>query len=534
MKKQKENQKQPNEILHALIYCRVSSPKQVKEGHGLDSQEQRCINYSKDKNYPIEKVFPDEGVSGGLFERPAMKELLAYLDAHPYKSYVVIFDDLSRFARDVAVHIRLKAEIMARGAKIECLNFNFEDNPESEFAELVLASASQLTRKQNTRQVMQKMRARLLDAFWCFCPPPGLKNEGHPIYKKVLTNVEPYATIYKEAIEGFESNRFNTQDEVRLFILSQYAIHGIKRTLSLNGTKNILTELLYTGYIEYEPWEIPLTKGKHEGFISLDTYKAVQNKLAGRATPKLRNDYNLDFPLRPNVLCNACDQPYTASWNKGRNQKYPNYWCKTDGCIYRYKTIGKSKIEPEFESKLSTIKPGPGVIELAKEIFSEVWDKTKSDDAGINKSKEKRIIEITEEAEGYVIRSGKAKDESVANLFENKLIGLMKEKAELEESLGQIHYTEDEFGTAYNKVFSTLKEPVKMWKSDNIETKRTILYMYFGKKPSYDYEKGFGTDTLSLPIRLMNDHGSSKNQLVEMPGVEPVSRMVFKKRSSKG
>ncbi len=26
----------------ALIYCRVSSPKQKAEGHGLESQEHRC------------------------------------------------------------------------------------------------------------------------------------------------------------------------------------------------------------------------------------------------------------------------------------------------------------------------------------------------------------------------------------------------------------------------------------------------------------------------------------------------------------
>ncbi len=37
----------------AVIYCRVSSPKQVKEGHGLQSQETRCREYAKHKGYKV-------------------------------------------------------------------------------------------------------------------------------------------------------------------------------------------------------------------------------------------------------------------------------------------------------------------------------------------------------------------------------------------------------------------------------------------------------------------------------------------------
>src|SRR5438105_3151422 len=93
--------------MNALIYCRVSSERQVREGHGLDSQEKRCRDFATSKGYQIIKTFPDQGISGGLFERPAMKELISYLDTHPSEKFVIIFDDLSRFARDVKIHIQL-------------------------------------------------------------------------------------------------------------------------------------------------------------------------------------------------------------------------------------------------------------------------------------------------------------------------------------------------------------------------------------------------------------------------------------------
>lgn len=69
----------------AVIYCRVSSDRQVNEGHGLNSQEKRCRDFANVKGYKVVKVFYDEGVSGGLFDRPAMKSLINYLDTNVAK-----------------------------------------------------------------------------------------------------------------------------------------------------------------------------------------------------------------------------------------------------------------------------------------------------------------------------------------------------------------------------------------------------------------------------------------------------------------
>ena len=63
----------------AVIYCRVSSAKQVREGHGLASQETRCREFAQLKGYQVVEVFHDEGVSGSLINRPGMHALLTYL-----------------------------------------------------------------------------------------------------------------------------------------------------------------------------------------------------------------------------------------------------------------------------------------------------------------------------------------------------------------------------------------------------------------------------------------------------------------------
>ena len=113
----------------ALIYCRVSTTKQEDEGNGLESQEMRCRQYAQSMGYEVEAVFPDSVSGGGDFmKRPGMVALLSYLDAQPgTNGYVVIFDDLKRFARDTEFHIRLRQAFRLRGARVECLNFRFEE-----------------------------------------------------------------------------------------------------------------------------------------------------------------------------------------------------------------------------------------------------------------------------------------------------------------------------------------------------------------------------------------------------------------------
>ena len=207
------------EKTQAVIYCRVSSKSQEDEGHGLVSQEHRCKSYAQQKGYEVAATFPDTISGGGDFmKRPGMVALLSFLDAQPGQRFVVIFDDLKRFARDTEFHIRLRREFDARGATIECLNFKLEDTPEGRFIETILAAQGELERKQNGRQVAQKMRARMENGYWIHNPPVGLRYQTIKGHGKLLVHDEPLASIVREGIEGYACGRFQTQAEVARFL----------------------------------------------------------------------------------------------------------------------------------------------------------------------------------------------------------------------------------------------------------------------------------------------------------------------------
>lgn len=160
----------------ATIYARVSSRAQASEGHGLSSQEARCRDFAASKGWEVVATFPDP-ISGGIdfMQRSGMVALLSFLDAQPDENFTVIFDDPKRFARSTRFHIDLREALRQRGAQIACLNFKFDDSPEGEFIETIIVAQGELERKQNGRQVGQKMQARMESGYWIHTAPLGYR-----------------------------------------------------------------------------------------------------------------------------------------------------------------------------------------------------------------------------------------------------------------------------------------------------------------------------------------------------------------------
>lgn len=69
----------------AVVYARVSSKKQVSEGHGLSSQDTRCREHAAYRGYDVVATFTDD-ITGSSTLRKGMTEMLAFLRKHRGKS----------------------------------------------------------------------------------------------------------------------------------------------------------------------------------------------------------------------------------------------------------------------------------------------------------------------------------------------------------------------------------------------------------------------------------------------------------------
>ena len=84
----------------AVIYLRVSTEDQVEHGFSLSGQRDECTKkaFSLGATEIIE--YTDQGISGSIFERPALQSALARLKVGGVSHFVCL--DTSRLSRSVA------------------------------------------------------------------------------------------------------------------------------------------------------------------------------------------------------------------------------------------------------------------------------------------------------------------------------------------------------------------------------------------------------------------------------------------------
>ncbi len=509
----------------ALLYCRVSSERQAKEGHGLDSQEHRCREYARNKGYEVETVFRDSFTGGGDFmRRPGMVALLDHADRQAHKSFVVIFDDLSRFARDVAAHLQLRQEFDRRDIQIECPNFTFEDTPEGELVENIMAAQNQYHRKNNRRQVIQKMKARLETGFWPHFPPPGYEQFRDPIVGKILKPCEPKASLIREAFEGFASDRFLNQADVVNFLKSSGYNDG--KPIYQEGVRRLLRRLVYAGYVEREEWEVSRRKGQHEGLVSLEVYEKVQAKLDGKYKVYTRVSDSLDFCLRGFILCPFCQRPLTGSWSRGRAKMYRFYRCNTKSCVRHNKSVSGDRLDEDFKELLKTIYPKPGAMKLAKAVVLDLWEKRIETLDGQQTRLERQLADIKKQVDVLSSRVVRAMDEKLARVYEDQIIKCQRESEDLQGKLRDLGVSSVSFETALEVVFEFLKNPLFIWETKDINAKRLVLKLVFAEKLAYHPQFGFETAQKSKFVGLFETIYAKDSQDVEVGGFEPPSENV--------
>ena len=522
--------KPDKEYTKAVIYCRVSSEKQVKEGNGLDSQEHRCREYAASLGLEVVNVFRDEGISGGLFDRPAMKSLIKFLDNNWQNKYCVIFDDLKRFARDVQVHIRLKTELKVREAKPCCLNYNFDDSAEGEFVETIFAAQNELERKQNRRQVCQKMKARMERGYWCLQAPVGYEYKKDKEHGKVIVPIPEIAVIVAEGLNKFADEQLVRQVDLLNFFLSKnlHKLLDIKR-LRIDHVKNILTRSLYTGIVEYPEWGVEPREGYHQAIISKDTYERIQARLK-RPERRPRETDSLEFPLRRVVNCSVCGMKMTGSVSKGKVKYYPHYTCNNKECKANPKNITASKMEEDYVNLLDKIKVEQEILEIGKIIATRIWNQKVKDINAGQKLKESEKKELEQQIFEYIDLVPKAKSEAVRSHYETKIDDLDKRIKKLDEK-EEIKKTPD-FIEALKLTMKFLGTPAETWLNSSNQLKIVLHNMIFAENPSYCLNTGFGTPKLSLPFHIKDHVDGENGDLVDPTGIEPATSSLQTRRSA--
>jgi site-specific DNA recombinase len=164
-----------------LGYCRVSTQEQREQGHSLEAQEKKIMDYAAYKGLTVKKVYKDEGISGAdLQNRPALLELLK--DIQP-KQYLVVIS-LSRLARNAKQATEIEEQISAKKAYLVALDFDI--NTKTAVGKLifqVMNSFNEFERNQTSERVSMTLR---------YMSSHGKLRSKPPFGKRFVAKDQPY------------------------------------------------------------------------------------------------------------------------------------------------------------------------------------------------------------------------------------------------------------------------------------------------------------------------------------------------------
>ncbi len=495
----------PSNAKLAIIYCRISDPGQT----GLGSQEQRCNQYAAAKEYAVVGTVHDSVTGGGDFlKREGMVALLKFMDTYPERNFIVIFDDLKRYARDTEFHLHLRRVMLERGAIRECLNFNFEDSPEGVFNETINAAAGQLERQTNARQSRQKKIARLQDGYAIYNHPPiGYKfvKQTGAKKNKVLIRDEPYASIVQEALEGFASGRFSSQSELTRWLEAHpmFPKHTSTGGVRQQRVNDMLTQYMYAGYVSSLQLGVPLTPAKHRPLVSKATFEKIQKRLNGTGYAPARKDIHRDFVLRGAVACGCCGNNLRSGWTKGNTKKYAYYLCQTKGCDLYGKSIARAKLEEDFGKLLATVQPNENMAKLVIGMFKKYWnmkvEQAKTHTEVIKAEIKDAELQISKLVDRIVNTTN---DRAVAAL-EDRIGELEKQKLILAEKVQETTAPQPTFNEKLELSLKFFANPYKLWDSGKFELRRLVLKLVFKEPVRYCKKQGTRTPATSLPFNVL-------------------------------
>jgi len=488
----------------AVIYCRVSDPKQSKRGHGLKSQETRCREHARAKGYEVIEVFQDD-FTGMYAERPAMSEMLKFLRKRRSTGTVVIIDDITRFARGLDAHLALRAAIGSAGGTLESPMLEFRDDADSKFLEHILATSAQHHREKNAEQTKNRMRARVMNGYWVFQAPVGYRYEAVPGRGKMLKRDEPAASVVVDALEGFANGRFETQADVMRFLqdnpLFPKDATGVVRHMRV---AQLFSQVAYAGLIEAVDWGVPLQPAQHDGLVSVETFQRVQDRLNGAGRTANRKNLNEDFALRGFVICGCCGTPLTACWSKGLYKKYPYYLCPKRGCETYGKSIARDKIEGEFEQLLRSVQPTDTLCKVASAMLEEIWNRRLTQAGAERKALAAKLKQLEHEVTQFLDRIVETRVPSVIAAYENRVRKIELEKLTIKDRMAAIERPASSFNDTLRTALDFLASPWNLWNSSRLDDRRTVLKLTFVERLQYVRNQGFRTADLSLPFKVLS------------------------------
>jgi len=493
----------------AVLYARVSTDEQRDNGFSLQDQISRMQKHCRSNDYDILQVL-EEDHSAKNFNRPVFQRFLTDLKAGAIKPTVFVCVRPDRFSRNVQQTFEMFATLKKLGVNVAFLESHVDvNNPVDLLLLYINQILPEIDNARRSLNVTRGMRQARREGRWMGPPLRGYKMEKQGNTSLMIPNEKA-----KVIVQGFEmfASGLHSQEEVRLK-LRTLGVH-----VSRFQIKNVLTNIAYTGKILIPAWKDEpetLVDGLHEGIISDELFKRVQDVLHGRKHHPTKFTKRSDsFPLRGYLECSQCGGKLTASSSKSRNgSKHPYYHCRK-GCKERFKA---DDAHQSFQGLLASFKMPDEIMSLYYHIMQDIFRKDEDSKKAEVEGLENQIAQVQS-------RLNNAQDSFFDGVIDQT--EFTKVKARYQEQLDELSFrqmrtkfSKSHFQQYLDFGFSLLTDLDRYFDEASLEVKQKMLGSIFPEKLIFDGKKcrtARPTQLLSLLTMNINELGEIKKDFPDM------------------
>jgi site-specific DNA recombinase len=313
----------------ALLYLRVSTGEQAREGVSLETQQRACRQYAVAHDWTIAREYQDI-LSGKRNDRPGYQALLADLRAAGAPKHVVVFF-LDRLGRNFAERARVHEELEHLGVVVHSVR---EGTPEQFMSHVYAALAAEEVRRLGER--VRLAYAHLAQMGWYrpggqwapwgyrYRPPTaGERAAGAP---KAVLEPDPLAAPAVRALFRRVAAGETLRSAHRWVLTLPEAVRG-GRSLDWGAFRRIVRKSLYAALSDSSS-NLP----RWEPLIDVDTWNHVQEQVDSHAD--VPHQATREYLLTGFIVCPRCGarmQGWMHTWRRPgypREYRRANYRCR--------------------------------------------------------------------------------------------------------------------------------------------------------------------------------------------------------------
>ena len=358
-----ENQKKMKTTTNkkAVLYARVSSDRQEKEGFSIPAQIKLLRDYAIKNNLNIVEEFV-EAETAKKAGRTKLNNILNYLKRHKYVKIILVekTDRLYRNLKDyvlideiedIAIHFVKEGQILSETSRSQ-----------DKFMHGIRVLMAKNYIDNLSEEIKKGLKEKAEQGYYPHKPPVGYKTETLPSQKRIVVVDPAVAPYVRQAFELYATGRHTYVTVAKKLSEDGFRPNGHKCTEK--NIERILNNPFYIGAFKYNGKHY--SNGQHEAIIPMDLYFIVQKLLALKYPTK---PVKHSFAYTGLIKCKNCGCMLTGEIKKG---KYIYYHCTNAKKLDKSKpSIREDRIENQFADFLKELYMPPEEFIRLKDVVKD-------------------------------------------------------------------------------------------------------------------------------------------------------------------